>query len=647
MLSVAKPRYPRPLERTKQSTPLERMEAPAVSDPRLLTTHLLNSGPALVAAPARSPRPTVRRTQRRAARATDEPAHLRALVEIAGAVAGARDPAEIARHACEAVCRVLPEVERANIRLVDPLRGGAALVAASGYPGDYSDHFAVLPLDEGAPVGKAVLTGAIQYETEAALDPAPLTLSGAAVPGSAGVQAERALSHLDPQSLVVVPLPLVGGAAGGSRTSLSALGALTISLRRDTAAAAEYQPLLLTLGHLLAQALANAQAHVQAQAQTRAAEQLTAVLASIEDAVWVADSAGRVILANAAAARMAGAEHAEEAYYPLDRWSPLDGAYNFEGQPIPREALPIARALRGEHFTYLLLRTRNPLTGAEVYLRVAGGPLRDATGAVVGAVITGNDITRRLMFERQRDALVAATGHDIRNPLAALKASIQLLMRHATGPGREYETTSLARMLRQVNRVAYIVSDLMDVGLLAEKRLALNRSPMDLVALARDVVDEERANIDRHAIACHADAERLVGDWDQARLERILVNLIDNAVKFSPAGTTITVRVWREPAAPGGPAAEYARVIVADQGQGIAAEHLGRLFEWYFRAPEAADQTLGSGIGLAISRELLAAHSGRIWAESAGPGRGSVFHLALPRPSAAWAPRPRRPRRNS
>jgi signal transduction histidine kinase len=573
---------------------------------------------------------------------------LRALAEIAGAIATGRDPAEIAHRACEAVCRVLPEVERANVRLVDPLRGGAALVAASGYPSDYSDHFPVLPLDEGTPVGKAILTGTIQYEAESALDPPPSTLSSAAVPvpGPRGAQAERALGHLDPQSLVVVPLPLVGGAAGGNRTSLSALGALTIGLWRDATAVVEYHPFLLTLGHLLAQALANAQAHVQAQAQTRAAEQLTAVLASIEDAVWVADSAGHVILANAAAARVAGAEHAEEAYSPLGRWSPLDGAYNFEGQPIPREALPIARALRGEHFTYLLLRTRNPLTRAEVYLRVAGGPLRDAAGAVVGAVITGNDITRRLMFERQRDALVAATGHDIRNPLAALKASIQLLMRHATGPGREYETASLVRMLRQVNRVAYIVSDLMDVGLLAERRLALNRSPMDLVALVRDVVDEERENIDRHAIACHANADHLVGDWDQARLERVLVNLIDNAAKFSPAGTTITVRVWRELAAPGGPSAEYARVTVADQGQGIAAEHLGRLFEWYFRAPEAADQTLGSGIGLAISRELLAAHGGRIWAESAGPGQGSVFHLAVPLPPSTQAPRSRRPRRN-
>jgi signal transduction histidine kinase/GAF domain-containing protein len=614
----------------KRSTPLERMEALAVSDPRLLTSQLLTSGPTLAAPPVRPVRPIVGKARHRTTRASDEPARLRALLDIAAAIAGARDPAEIAQRACEAICRLLPEVERANVRLVDPLRGGAALVAAYGYPADYSDHFAVLPLDQGAAVGKAILTGAIQYEAEAALERGSTSLSGTDA-GTANLQADRTLRQLEPHALVVAPLPLVGGTAGAS--AVRALGALTLSVPREVTAAADYRTFALMLGHLLAQAIANAQTHAQAQAQTRAAEQLTAVLASIEDAVWVADSAGRIILTNAAAARMAGAERTEESYHSLDRWSPLDAACNFEGQPIAREALPIARALRGEHFTYLLLRTRNPLTGAEAYLRVAGGPLRDGAGAVVGAVITGNDITRRLMFERQRDAMVAATGHDIRNPLAALKGSIQLLMRHATSPGSEYERASLARMLRQVNRAAYMVSDLMDIGLLAEKRLALNRAPMDLVSLARDVVDEERANTDRRAVAFHAAVERLVGDWDQARLERVLVNLIDNAIKFSPAGTTIAVGVWSEPAAPGNSvAAEYARVSVADQGQGIAPEHLGRLFEWYFRAPEAADQTLGSGIGLAISRELLAAHGGRIWAESAGPGQGSTFHLALPLP---------------
>lgn len=581
-----------------------------MADFRLLTTPMLTAAPVVPAVATLRPR-------RAARRIGGESARLRALAEVGDAIASAVDTAEIAQRACEAIMRLVPATDHVSLRLVDEPRGGAVLAAASGYPSEYGDEFAVLPLDANWAVGRAILSLQIQHGPEPAVPHAPL--------------ADRMLGRLGARSYVAVPLPRVGQTAGATQGT-PALGALILSSRRRGAFGPKAEPFLLALSQLLARALAHARDRVRADAQARSAEQLITVLASIEDAVWVTDTTGRVTLTNAAAARVVGAEPREEHQYPLAEWNPLVAGRDFQGQAIAADDLPIARALRGEHFTYMLLRTQNPYTGAELSLRVAGGPLRDAGGALVGAVVTGNDITRRLMLERQRDALVAATGHDIRNPLAALKGSIQLLLKRAAAaePAHEFDAAPLQRMARVVNRVSLMVDDLVDVALVAEKRLTLNRAAMDLVALAREVVEEQAAGNQRHTIILQPSVSRLAGTWDRNRLERVLANLIANAVKFSPEGSAIEVRVWREVAQPGGASESYARVSVTDHGRGIPPEHLAHLFEWYFRTPESIGQTQGSGIGLAISRELLVAHGGRIWAESAGPGQGSTFHLALP-----------------
>lgn len=571
---------------------------------------MLATAPVVPGIPPSRPRRPTRRANGESARAS-------ALAEIGDAIASAVDVADIAQRACEAITRLVPGADHVSLRLVDEQRGGAVLAAASGYPSDYADEFAVLPLDANWAAGRAILTLQIQRESEPALSQTPPT--------------DRMLQRLSARSCVAAPLPHIGQSAG-ALPEAPALGVVILTSRRRGAFGPKMEPFLQALSHLLARALAHARDRLRADAQARAAEQLTAVLASIEDAVWVTDTAGRVVLTNAAAARVVGAEPREENQYPIAEWNPLNAGRDFEGRPILPDDLPIPRALRGEHYTYMLLRTQNPSTGVELSLRVAGGPLRDAGGVVVGAVVTGNDVTRRLMLERQRDALVAATGHDIRNPLTALKGSIQILLKRAAASesAQTVDVAPLQRMARVVNRVALMVDDLVDVALVAEMRLTLNRASMDLVGLAREVVEEQAAGNQRHTIVLRSAASRLKGTWDRNRLERVLANLIANAVKFSPEGTAVEVRVWREVAQASNAEESYARVSVADHGRGIPQEHLAHLFEWYFRTPESIGQTQGTGIGLAISRELLVAHGGRIWAESAGPGQGSTFHLMLP-----------------
>jgi signal transduction histidine kinase len=143
---------------------------------------------------------------------------------------------------------------------------------------------------------------------------------------------------------------------------------------------------------------------------------------------------------------------------------------------------------------------------------------------------------------------------------------------------------------------------------------------VDLAALAREVCARPRS--ERHRCLVDATAP-VVGEYDGARLRQLLENLLENAVKYSPAGTDVAVRVWAEDGA--------ARLAVSDAGIGIPADDLPRVFDRFHRGANVDDRRFaGMGLGLFICRAIAEQQGGRIWATSAGPGEGSTFHVALP-----------------
>jgi PAS domain S-box-containing protein len=553
---------------------------------------------------------------------------MRTLLEIAEGLTGALSQHDVAERVCEAVCRLLPGVDRASIHMASERQDSATLLAARGYPDDAPDRAPMLPIDASSLAGRALLTHRTQRRTDhpepSAQPSVPPDQTAASAPPSDD-DAAHTLRELAPRSMVAVPLPRLDAPAGA--TSGPAMGVLCLSASTRYLEHPRIRPFLSALAHVVAQALLRAQDSQRATPAARHAHELATVLESLEDAIWVVDRAGAAVAINSAAMRASGVADARDA---AAQWNPLIDPHDLVGLPLPRAARPITRALAGERFTYQLIRSQHPETKREICLRVAGAPLYDAAGAIVGAVISGNDITYRLTLDRQRDIILAAAGHDLRNPLTALKGTLQMMMTHDDATVDKRHGESLRRMDRQVNRITRIVGDVMDVALLAENRLTLNRRATDLVALVREVVDEEQLFAERHTILCHPAEDSLIGQWDRDRLERVLVNLIDNAAKFSPDGGAITLRVWRERPSRDTGGGARARISIADTGHGIAAEQIERIFDWFYRAPESAATTLGSGIGLAISREVLAAHGGRIWATSPGLGRGSTFHLSLP-----------------
>jgi signal transduction histidine kinase len=230
---------------------------------------------------------------------------------------------------------------------------------------------------------------------------------------------------------------------------------------------------------------------------------------------------------------------------------------------------------------------------------------------------------------RARDAFLAAASHDLKNPLTVIRGTAQILQRRATRQGGvpgEQLVAGLNSIERAASQMAGQIDELLDVAhLRAGRALELNRAPADVVELAREQVAALQQSAELHRIELHTAERKLIADIDRARVARVLANLLNNAVKYSPQGGQVTVRVSRD----GDPGAEQAVMSVKDQGVGIAEADLPYIFEQFRRGDNVAGHISGTGIGLAIVRQVVEQHSGTVEAESR-PGAGSTFTVRIP-----------------
>ncbi|HUG56361.1 MAG TPA: sensor histidine kinase [Candidatus Limnocylindrales bacterium] len=223
---------------------------------------------------------------------------------------------------------------------------------------------------------------------------------------------------------------------------------------------------------------------------------------------------------------------------------------------------------------------------------------------------------------RTRDEFLAAAAHELKTPLASIKGLAQLLRRRAPGTDDAGTSDKLARIDAAATRMAHTVDELLDLTRLRlDRTLDLERSKVDLVALARDAVTDHQAAADRHVFRLEARVPEAVGRWDRARLERVVGNLLTNAVKFSPDGGEVVVTVDTSDGA--------AVLMVQDQGMGIPREDLGLVFERFRRGRNVIGRIPGTGIGLALVRQVVEQHGGSVGVDSR-PEAGSVFTVRLP-----------------
>jgi signal transduction histidine kinase len=222
---------------------------------------------------------------------------------------------------------------------------------------------------------------------------------------------------------------------------------------------------------------------------------------------------------------------------------------------------------------------------------------------------------------RLKDDFLAAAAHDLKTPLTAVVAQAQLLERRAMrNPAAPADLAAIGRIVQESQRLKRLVLELLDVARIEQGKLVTQRDQVDLTIMLRGACT-------RHSGARHRcvveRSEHVIGIFDEQRMMQLLDNLLENAVKYTPAGGEIQVALWRD--------ANMAHIAVTDPGIGIDTADLPQLFERFQRGSNVdVLQLSGLGLGLYICRGIVEQHGGTIEATSPGPGKGSTFHVALP-----------------
>ena len=364
----------------------------------------------------------------------------------------------------------------------------------------------------------------------------------------------------------------------------------------------------------------------QLLAQTEAARQrLQQIVDVLPEVLIVYDADARVVLMNQAAQALFPGSAVGQQRGDLDPvvWQP-------NGTALSLDELPTIRALKmGETSRGIQVLLRDTSTGRQLPFLTGAAPLRDATGAITGAVSFGQDISPLKELERQRDRVLATVTHDLRNPLTSITGMSQLLQMRTErldAPVRASFVRSLQSIEMSARRMTAQIGELLDhARVQAGHPIDLSREPTDIIALVRGVMADHQQSTELHSLELRAAHPSIVVDVDPLRLERALANLIVNAIKYSPRGGPIVITVDRVVE----PEGIWLNIAVADRGLGIPAADLPHIFEQYYRASNVASSIPGTGIGLAGVRHLVERHGGTVTLDST-EGVGTTVTIRLP-----------------
>ena len=534
----------------------------------------------------------------------------------------ADDDLELARNLAGAARGALErselfEAERRARALAQQLARTGALLARELDPGALLDDVvrqAPALLDADAAVirlleGDELVAGAaIGDDAAAVLDSrvaSTARLAGDAVQSRSPVaipdaREDQRLLQADPMLAAgyasCVAVPLVGPEGGVH-------GVLSVYCRPPRAWREEEVEALAAFAGNASAALSSAELY---QSVALEKERSVAILSNIADGIVAVDREGKVVLWNSAAERITGVP-AEEA---LTR-PPVD--------VLQRELESDSDAPLGERFVSIRRG------GEEIWLSLTEAVMRDPAGAVAGRIFAFRDISAERVVEQMKSEFVSNVSRELRSPLTSIYGFAETLLRDDVLFGEEERRTFLGYIASEAGRLTAIVDRLLAVARLDGGDLQVQISPTDVGAVVSEVVSAAKQSLalEGHEFVLDLPPEPLAIDADREKLRQIVMDLVENAVKYSPGGGTVRVSASRRD--------DMVEVSVDDEGIGIPQSEQGRIFAKFYRA-ETGGRDLasgGTGLGLFIAKELLAAMRGRIWVRSR-EGEGSSFVFSLP-----------------
>lgn len=265
-------------------------------------------------------------------------------------------------------------------------------------------------------------------------------------------------------------------------------------------------------------------------------------------------------------------------------------------------------------------------------LSITVSPIKDRKGKIIGASKIARDISIRKEAELQhrlyterlqelnkyKDEFMVMASHELKTPLTVISANLQLLQMKMQA---DDNLLFLNKSINQVNKLSALISNLLDVSKIQSGKLQLNRSPFDLSFLIEEVGNNLQQTTNHHRITFKKKDEKLIVNGDRERIEQVIVNILGNAIKYSPESNDISIDTTKN--------GSKVFVHIYDNGIGIPQNDIDNIFMRFYRVSGSASSFSGSGVGLYISSEIIKNHGGEIWAESE-IGKGSVFHFSLP-----------------
>jgi two-component system phosphate regulon sensor histidine kinase PhoR len=387
-------------------------------------------------------------------------------------------------------------------------------------------------------------------------------------------------------------------------------------------------------------ALENVRLHERENALWRQAElermRLSLIIGSMAEGLLITDDKGAITSVNTSAEQLLA--QAQVSFRPDVHLHKLAKASNVQWISRLADIVDLALAgytVKNQELVAGPAEERVPLT-----LSISAAPLLDGSGASarpIGVVAVLNDITPTKQVERLKDEFVSVVSHELRTPLTAIKGYTQHLVRRIERRLRKTRSTqgdavndlpenhdlrSLNIVQSQTEHLERLVSDLLDLSQVQWGKLQLRPGPFNLVDLLVDMVRSVQSSTEQHTISLQIQASNANVVADRARIAQVVGNILDNAVKYSPYGGQVMVRLKQQD--------DYYQVSISDQGLGVSPELFDHIFERFYRVHNTATQQLsGIGLGLYVAKAIIDRHGGRIWLER-NEGMGSTFYFTLP-----------------